>query len=114
MEHRPPYQYYQNYPNQQTHYQQNPYVSPDYMQQATTMTPFQYYQKPTLPLPYPTYQPSPNLGKQANPFISYFQTKDGEMDFDKVFQTVNQLAATYQQVSPLVKNVTNLVKSFKA
>ncbi|MFC4402050.1 YppG family protein [Gracilibacillus xinjiangensis] len=80
------------------------------------MTPFQYYQKPNLPLPY--YQSNqtmkPPFGKQANSILSYFQTKDGEMDYDKVFHTVNQLAATYQQVSPLFKNVSNIVKSFKA
>ncbi|WP_194287302.1 YppG family protein [Gracilibacillus oryzae] len=98
---RQPYSYHemqQPYPNQ------------------VPMTPFQYYQKPNLPPPYyqQNQQTLPPFGKQANSIVSYFQTKDGEMDFDKVFQTVNQLAATYQQVSPLFKNVSNIVKSFKA
>ncbi|SER37942.1 YppG-like protein [Gracilibacillus ureilyticus] len=95
---------------------QYPNMQQPYPQQSVPMTPFQYYQKPNLPLPH--YQQNqtmtPPFGKQANSFISYFQTKDGEMDFDKVFQTVNQLASTYQQVSPLFKNVSNIVKSFKA
>lgn len=78
-------------------------------------TPYQFYQKPLLPVPQQNNSQMPpfSFGKQTNPMLSYFQDKNGEMDFDKIFKTVNQLANTYQQVSPLVKNVGSIVKSFK-
>ncbi|SHN31883.1 YppG family protein [Gracilibacillus kekensis] len=111
MDHR--YYGYQNnpypYPQEMFPYQPPTYTSP------LPMTPFQYYKKPVVPNPYEGFQttnPS-NFGKQNNPMLHYFQNKNGEMDLDKVFQTVNQLANTYQQVSPLVKNVGNFLKVFQ-
>ncbi|GAE93544.1 hypothetical protein JCM21714_2631 [Gracilibacillus boraciitolerans JCM 21714] len=92
----------------------NSYQPPTYMS-TMPITPFQYYQKPLLPNPYEgfsTSQPS-YFTKQNNPMLHYFKDKNGEMDLDKVFQTVNQLANTYQQVSPLFKNVGSILKTFQ-
>jgi hypothetical protein len=102
--------------NYQNPYQQgmHPYQPPTYTS-PMPMTPFQYYQKPMVPNPYDGFEtPSPSFfGKPNNPMLQYFQNKNGEMDLDKVFNTVNQVANTYQQVSPLFKNFGNILKSFQ-
>lgn len=96
-----------------------PQHHPSYHPQAgppiNQVTPFQYYQKPVLP-----YMQGNNMNpesaswkKQNPPLLQYFQTPDGDMDIEKVMHTVNQLASTYHQVSPIVKNVGSLLKNFQ-
>ncbi|UOQ84269.1 YppG family protein [Gracilibacillus salinarum] len=103
-------QYYNPYQQQNM----NPYQPPTYTS-PLPMTPYQYYQKPVVPDPYDGFQTptSSFFGKQNNPMMHYFQDKNGEVDFDKVFHTVNQLANTYQQVSPVFKNVGSILKVFQ-
>lgn len=95
-------------PFYQTPQGMNPYAQP-------AMNPYSYFQKPPIPVQNTPF-PSPSATKktkQQNPLIGYFQTDKGEMDMDKVFHTVNQLASTFQQVSPLVKNVGSFIKSIQ-
>ncbi|MDX8046319.1 YppG family protein [Gracilibacillus sp. S3-1-1] len=95
-------------------YEGYPYQPPTYTS-PMPITPYQYYQKPVIPNQYDGFDPQAvsTVNKQHPSFLQYFQDKNGEMDLDKVFHTVNQLANTYQQVSPLVKNVGSILKSFQ-
>jgi len=78
------------------------------------LNPYSYFQKPPIPMQNTPFQTnSMKKTKNQNPLLGYFQTDKGEMDMDKVFHTVNQLASTYQQVSPLVKNVGNFIKTIQ-
>ncbi|WP_163538953.1 YppG family protein [Gracilibacillus sp. YIM 98692] len=105
------------YPYHMPMYEQQ--VNPSFIQNQPVnqmqgpVTPYQYYQKPLMPIQQDTSFPQVPMGKQPNPFVHYFQDKNGEMDFDKVFQTVNQLASTYNQVSPIFKNVGSFLKAFQ-
>jgi len=59
-----------------------------------------------------TMNPNPNSNQATGP-ISYFQNGNGQLDFDKVLSTVGQLASTYHQVSPIVKQFSTFIKSFR-
>ncbi|WP_066187482.1 YppG family protein [Gracilibacillus timonensis] len=109
------YRYNNEYPTYMPNQPEWPVHQPQAYTSPLPMTPFQYYQKPTIPNPYQGWQSTNTAasGKQSNAMLQYFQDKNGEMDFDKVFHTVNQLASTYQQVSPLVKNMGTWLKAFQ-
>lgn len=110
-------------------YQQNPYTQhPNYpysQQNGPTLiqqTPYEQFAKPQQPLYWDQMQtmnanPNPQYSQQgANPgsgFKAYFQDEDGQMDFDKMLSTVGQLANTYHQVSPIVKQFGSLIKNLK-
>ncbi|GAA0311575.1 hypothetical protein GGQ92_001899 [Gracilibacillus halotolerans] len=107
MQHQPPFTptnprmpFYQG--------QQNTY--PGYQPNAN---PYSYFQKPPIPMQNVPFHTNSQQKPKQNPLLGYFQTDKGEMDMDKVFHTVNQLASTYQQVSPLVKNVGNFIKTIQ-
>src|SRR5699024_11432066 len=51
----------------------------------------------------------PNHTQQVNNLKAYFQDSNGQVDFDKMFSTVGQLANTVQQVSPVIKQVGSLI-----
>ncbi|ENH96383.1 hypothetical protein J416_11085 [Gracilibacillus halophilus YIM-C55.5] len=80
------------------------------------MTPYQYFQKPVMPPPYQemSNQFPPTSGKPKHSVMGMFQNQNGELDVDKVFQTVNQMANTYHQVNPIIKNVGSWIKKFQA
>ncbi|MEC5424688.1 YppG family protein [Virgibacillus sp. C22-A2] len=66
--------------------------------------------------PNPFANPNPNPSINPNPsngLMSYFQSQDGQVDFDKMLSTVGQLANTYHQVSPIVKQFGALMKNFR-
>ncbi|MBU5595410.1 YppG family protein [Amphibacillus sp. MSJ-3] len=42
--------------------------------------------------------------------MGYFQNSEGQLDFDKVFNTAGQVANTYQQFSPIVKGIGSFIK----
>lgn len=54
-----------------------------------------------------------NAGSPAGSPTSYFYNGNGQIDFDKVLSTVGQLASTYHQVSPIVKQFSSLIKNFR-
>src|SRR5690625_1048134 len=133
-----PYPYPSFYHQQPVH-QEHPYYEqpipqqPYYSQQAYypypsphgfvphEKTPFEQFAKPKQPMNwYPhqqqQYYPPPNKPnhtQQVNNLKAYFQDSNGQVDFDKMFSTVGQLANTVQQVSPVIKQVGSLIKSFK-
>lgn len=119
---RPPYQAYDGYVNygyggpypQNWSYQEVPLSVPAYSQ-----TPFDYFAKPAQPNNWPGY-PNPSSGPSPQPkpnvpngLLTYFQDKDGHVDLDKMFSTVGQFANTFQQITPVVKQVGSLMKNLK-
>ncbi|WP_161493911.1 YppG family protein [Virgibacillus necropolis] len=82
-------------------------------------TPYQVYAKPKQPTNWHTFsQPNQNQYATFNQpppsnVLNYFQNKKGEVDFDKMLSTVGQVANTFQQITPMVKQVGSIMKSFK-
>ncbi|GAA5417479.1 hypothetical protein Pryu01_02553 [Paraliobacillus ryukyuensis] len=101
--------------------QQNPYQAPTPFQQQMPeqqqfSTPYQYLSKPQHPMEwFPEQQnaTSSGYGNQMKGFMSYFQDKDGQMDLDKMLNTVGQVANTYQQITPVIKGIGSFMKGFK-
>lgn len=119
--------YYEHPMPQQSYYSQQDYypnASP-YGFVPHYKTPFEQFAKPKQPMNwYPKqqqqfYYPPPQSNKpnhqshQVNNLKAYFQDSNGQVDFDKMFSTVGQLANTVQQVSPVIKQFGSLIKSFK-
>lgn len=109
---RPP-NYNPNRPQYQKQQWHEPTIPPN------KPTPYQFYAKPKQPFnshpfsqPNQGYYNSPNQ-PPPNSLLNYFQDKDGQMDFDKMLATVGQVANTFQQVSPMVKQFGSIMKSFK-
>ncbi|WP_157967362.1 MULTISPECIES: YppG family protein [Paraliobacillus] len=108
-----PFQFYQtiqqqaNYPSPTT-YVQTP-------QQPQNISPYQYFAKPAQPIEW--YSESNSFtdtnSQQAKGFMHMFQDKDGQMDLDKMLNTVGQMANTYQQVSPIIKGIGSFMKGIK-
>lgn len=59
---------------------------------------------PQMPLP---NQPQPPG------LLSQFQDSNGQIDFNKMFSTVGQLANTVQQVSPVIKQFGSFMKNLR-
>lgn len=91
-------------------------------------TPYEQFAKPLQPVPMNWGNPmqqnadftqsNANLPPQQSPYPNngikgYFQDEDGQVDFDKMLSTVGQLANTYHQVSPIVKQFGSIIKSFR-
>lgn len=74
---------------------------------------FQPYYPQQMP-PYPASHPqsfTPLSAKHNRPpIMNAFLKQDGSFDFEKTFQTVHQISNTFQQVSPLMKQVGSLFK----
>lgn len=62
-----------------------------------------YYGPPKMPQnPYNLMQQQPKPPKQGLQNLLYhFQTQDGQLDFEKMFNTANQVSQTVKQISPL-------------
>lgn len=92
--------------------QYNP-VYPDYYYHAPNEYTAAYYNT-NHPNAFPAYQTSrPKITKgQMNPagFLSQFQAASGQIDVNKMLATVGQLANTVQQVTPMLKQLSNLIK----
>lgn len=56
-----------------------------------------------------TFYPPP----KTNNLLHYFKDNNGEVDLDKMFSTVGQLATTFQQITPVVKQVGSIMQQFK-
>ncbi|SHG32331.1 YppG family protein [Ornithinibacillus halophilus] len=131
MQYRP----YSNYPpsNQghslyhqqlnQMHQPNFPYQQPpeQYFQQQS---PFEQFQKPKQPADWfnsmAQNQAYQQYNHQQQPYSNYsqgilsqFQDENGQMNLDKMLSTVGQMANTYHQVQPIVKQVSSLLKNFR-
>ncbi|MEN1968341.1 YppG family protein [Lentibacillus sp. N15] len=128
MSHRPffyqqPYRAYGDIANyqqlnayhQQWPHQQFPYV---YQTYPPSPSPFTYFAKPPQPTnwyaPINQQQQSANVPHpqpKQNGLLALFQDKDGQVDLDKMFSTVGQFANTFQQITPVVKQVGSFMKN---
>ncbi|RCW73041.1 YppG family protein [Saliterribacillus persicus] len=88
---------------------------PGYPQQIHS--PYHSYQQyPVAPFSNPYHQSYPQSMQQkqaVSNFITVFQDENGQIDIDKVLDTIGQLNATYQQISPVVKSFGNIIKGIK-
>lgn len=83
------------------------------------MNGYPYYYHEQLPQMPP---PPPNAGQvmssEANQaesrMLQQFLDENGQVDIQKMLQTVGQLADTVQQVSPVIKQVNDLIRQFRA
>lgn len=86
----------------------------------TYQNPFQQLAKPNQPTQWPQFMPlqgqqqSLFFPQQPRPsFMSQFQGENGQLDINKMLSTVGHLANTVQQVTPVIQQVSSLMKSFK-
>lgn len=76
-------------------------------------TPYELFAKPVQPLNWmdPSVgNNSMNQGGSQQGVNGPFTGNDGQLDFDKMLSTIGQLASTYHQVSPIVKQFSSLMK----
>lgn len=107
----PDYSYGGPYPSDLVWSYQHPSAMPVYSQ-----PPFDYFAKPAQPTNWPVVPGSVNNASsqsKSNGFLTYFQDKDGQMDLNKMLSTAGQFANTFQQITPLMKQVGSLMKNFK-
>lgn len=45
--------------------------------------------------------------------LQQFLNKDGQVDVQKMLQTIGQFADTVQQVSPVIREINDIIKSFR-
>lgn len=97
---------------------QPPYPNISSFQPPHGQSPFAYFQKPRQPPNWPYAQPpqenfqQPPMPNRPNVFAQ-FQDENGQMDIHKTLATVGQFANTVQQVTPMVKQISDLIKSFR-
>ncbi|WP_226038162.1 YppG family protein [Aquibacillus saliphilus] len=88
------------------------------------VTPYEHFAKPQQPLQTiqqaqwsnqypPVGAPGQSLNQPPKNLMSYFQDKNGQVDIDKMLNTVGQMANTYHQVSPIVKGIGSFMKGFR-
>ncbi|WP_067730270.1 YppG family protein [Oceanobacillus damuensis] len=137
-----PYKLPQDYPPVNYNHHPYPYYTTHQNQSwnipEIAQTPYEIFAKPELPEQWPNepkINPTsmadngnglgtsgnfgaagPAGGLAGNPSggpASYFYNNNGQIDFDKVLSTVGQLASTYHQVTPIVKQFSSLIKNFR-
>lgn len=119
-----PYYYHtehQDFAYDSVHFSRNPYHPyHSYNGQALQQTPYEQFAKPKQPPFWPTYIPTnstsyhadPNVNTATNP-MKQSQPQKEQVDFDKMLSTMGQLANTYHQVSPIVKEFGSIIKAFR-
>jgi len=80
------------------------------------LTPYELYMKPAQPIDLLQPNAGASVNQQnVNPqgLLGLFTDSNGQMDFDKMLQSIGQIAGTYHQVSPIVKQLGSFVKMFR-
>ncbi|SET79792.1 YppG-like protein [Oceanobacillus limi] len=112
--------YHQRYANYQ--YPLSGQQFTNYNQQAEpyySQTPFEHFAKPKQPTDwYQNMQPNQSSNAQPQPnapngLLSQFQDENGQINIDKMLSTVGQMANTYHQVQPIIKQFGDLMKTFR-
>lgn len=104
-----PYTHWPN-TNNPGFYPQSPYSGESQHFPVKQPTPYELYAKPEQPMDWF------HSGKQtSNPteVNSSFTDNNGQMEFDKLLSSINQVASTYHQVSPIVKQLSSLIRMFR-
>ncbi|MHA6253022.1 YppG family protein [Oceanobacillus sp. CAU 1775] len=83
--------------------------------QSTHVTPYEYFAKPIQPIDFfqsnfETLTSQQNLNQQAGGAPNSMPDNTEQIDFDKLLASIGQLASTYHQVSPIVKQLGSLIK----
>jgi exonuclease VII large subunit len=82
-----------------------------------SLTPFEQFAKPKQPENwYANYQQQGNdpQSQLQNGMMPPFQGQSGQFNLDKMLSTVNQMANTYHQVSPILKQFGAFMKAFRS
>ncbi|MFD2627201.1 YppG family protein [Oceanobacillus kapialis] len=126
-----PYEQYSNYYTQNysngihplAHQPPSSIPHPNTPYQSTQFhTPYAYFSKPQQPANWPDYMhatypanfhSSPVAGEDSDISKQIPNTGGQQLDLDKVLSTVGQLANTYHQVSPIVKQFGSMMKLFR-
>lgn len=79
----------------------------------SSISPYEMYAKPPQPEEWAGqmdegYFQMPK--KQPNPIMAHFYDENGQMDVQKMLSTVNQLANTFQQVTPVIQQLGSFVR----
>lgn len=83
---------------------------------TTPLTPYEYFAKPAQPMNWleSSAETSSNNQSFASPgVLGAFTDSNGQLDFDKMLSSIGQVASTYHQVSPIVKQLSSFVKMFR-
>lgn len=119
MEHKRQFNYY-TFPDDPMHMNYVDNMHPSMYGRSTYVCPCQYEAAQ------PVFQPQSNPGgqndhinkepKESTPeqqLLQQFLTKDGQVDVQKMLKTIGQFANTVQQVSPVIKEINDIIKSFR-
>lgn len=87
-------------------YQQPPHTDPGFPQPP-------YHQEGGYPNTGENSVAPPTMQEQPNGILSQFQNTNGQIDVDKMLTTVGQLANTYHQVAPIIKQFSSFMKTFR-
>lgn len=95
-------------------YMYEPYDYPPYMMYP----PYMYQQvPPNMNIDQQAfYQEIPQQGQSnnTNSVMQQFLDENGNVDIQKMLSTVGQLADTVQQVTPVIRQLNDLIRSFRA
>ncbi|MFS0675046.1 YppG family protein [Ornithinibacillus sp. 179-J 7C1 HS] len=115
----PPYYQQGNQPNYYNQQAQQPFHPSPYQQYYQNVyeqpkSAFEQFAKPKQPQDW--YDQMQGSNQQAQPqqeAMAQFQNQGGQMNLDKVLTTVSQIANTYHQVSPIIKQFGAFMKTFR-
>lgn len=77
------------------------------------LTPYELYAKPAQPMNWmhtETEQPVHNQSSSQQGIAGVFTDQNGQVDFEKALSSIGQIASTYHQVSPIVQQLSSLLK----
>ncbi|GGA84298.1 YppG family protein [Ornithinibacillus halotolerans] len=111
-----------NYPPNYFPPNQQPFHPPQYQQYYQNLyeapqSPFEQFAKPKQPQDwYAKYQEvdSNNQQAQQQGMMPQPNVQNGQINLDKVLTTVSQMASTYHQVSPIIKQFGDFMKTFRS
>jgi len=98
-------------------YPQDPYRTPYHpsmMDHASYYYPYESYRN----IPYSYMDMPPNEVNTSdssfhNQVLQQFVDENGQMDINKMLRTVGQLADTVQQVTPVIRELNDVIKTFR-
>lgn len=109
---RPPMYYDNMYNDQGYYYNQNPYIN----QGGYIPPPMNNNMNNAAP-PANYNANNPNQSPEDNSttrLMQQFLDQNGQVDVQKMLQTVGQFADTVQQVSPVIRQLNDLIRAFRA
>ena|SRR5690625_873405 len=98
-------------------YAQEPYMTP-YNQPVMYDQPYYYPYESYMYTPYSYMniqqnEAVPQESVFSNPVLQQFLDENGQMDINKMLKTVGQVADTVQQVTPMIREINEVIKNFR-